>query len=57
MITITKDEAVMLRENNLGNFVKHTFSKHKHYYCVESERALRKLEEYRENKILRINTK
>lgn len=51
MIPITKDEAMMLRENKLGNYVKHTYSKHKHYYCVESDRALRRLYEYREQRV------
>ena len=53
MIPITKDEAMMLREKNLGSFVKHTFSKKKHYYCVESERALRTLREYRKQRVVK----
>lgn len=53
MIPITKDEAMMLREKNLGRFVKHTFSKKKHYYCVESEKALRILREYRKQRVIK----
>ena len=53
MIPITKDEAIMLREKNLGGFVKHTFSKKKHYYCVESEKALRTLREYRKQRVVK----
>ena len=52
MIPITKDEALMLREKNLGNYVKHTYSKKRHYYCVEAEKPLRKLQEYREQRIV-----
>lgn len=56
MIPISKNEAEMLREKNLGNYVKHTLSKKKHYYCVEAEKPLRKLKEYREQIILESKT-
>lgn len=52
MIPITKEEAMMLRNKNLGGYVKHTLSKKKHYYCVEAEKVLRQLYEYREQKVV-----
>lgn len=66
MIPITKQEAQYMRQEGYGEFVKHTFSRHKHYYLVEHTEdwykwighkktlvrlsAMRKLDEYRKSR-------
>lgn len=57
MIPITKDEAMMLRDNNLGRFVKHTYSKNKHYYCVEASKPMQRLKEYRDERVIEKRTR
>lgn len=46
---IRKHEAFALREGNLEEYVKHTYSRKKKYFVVESNKALKFLECYRES--------
>lgn len=56
MIKISKNEAKMLREANYGEFVKHTFSKHKTYYLVEEQEDVYRYNRYkRRNELVRLS--
>lgn len=56
MIKISKNEAKILREANYGEFVKHTFSKHKTYYLVEEQEDVYKYNRHtRRNELVRLS--
>lgn len=54
MQLITKQEAFMLREQGLQNYVKRSKSRHPKYYLVESQKALDALEKYRNSKTMEL---
>ena len=53
MIRITKQEAFDMRKICGLDSVKKSYSKHPTYYLVELKENLRKLNEYRNNKIIK----
>lgn len=52
IIKISKREAFALRERGYGDFVKHTYSKAKHYYLVEDRNVLKALNAYHKETIV-----
>lgn len=52
LVPITKDEAFELRKRNFGEDVKHTYTKHKKYFCVENILTLQELDKIRNEKII-----
>lgn len=53
MISITKIEGFAMREICGFDAVKKSYSKHPTYYLVESKENLKKLNEYRKNKLIK----
>lgn len=53
MIRINKREAMVLREHGLGKHVFSTTGHHKSWYCVETPKVLRALDEYQKGQIVK----
>jgi hypothetical protein len=47
LVLIRKQEALIMREKGLGEWIKSSHSRSKHYYAVEEENVLEFLSMYR----------
>ena len=56
MITISKCEAEELRSNGFARFVFHTYTRNKHYFCVENPGLMEFLANYRNSKTLYVRS-
>jgi hypothetical protein len=52
LIKITKREAEIMRNEGYGEFVKHSYSKHKTYYLVEEQNNVYKYDPKKGKRVL-----